>query len=172
MSEDKALRLAGVVRESIVDGPGIRMTVFVQGCPHHCEGCHNPQTHDFNGGYEGNIEKILAAFDENPLLRGMTFSGGEPVMQAEALLPLAKAVIARGKNLVLFTGFTMEELFEMSKTRPAVGELVSLCDLVIDGPFVLDEKDLTLIFRGSRNQRLLNGKECMRTQSIVFAEQK
>lgn len=170
MSEAAPLRLAGVVRESIVDGPGIRMTIFVQGCPHRCPGCHNPQTHDFAGGYEGDIARILAAFDENPLLRGMTFSGGEPIAQAESLLPLAKAVLERGKDLTLFTGYTMEQLFEMSEHRPAVAELVSLCKLVIDGPFLEAERDLTLVFRGSRNQRLLNGIESMREKKVIESE--
>ena len=83
------IRLAGVIRESIVDGPGLRFTVFCQGCPHGCEGCHNPDTHDFNGGYDCEISKITAAIDENPLLDGVTFSGGEPMCQPEAFLNLA-----------------------------------------------------------------------------------
>lgn len=167
MTEQRGLRLAGVVRESIVDGPGLRMTVFVQGCPHHCRGCHNPQTHAFEGGYEGDTAHILAAFDSNPLLRGLTLSGGEPICQAEALLPLAREIIARGKNLVLFTGYTMEQLFAMAEQRPAVYELVSLCFLVIDGRYAEEERDLTLSFRGSRNQRLLNGIESMRQRQII-----
>ena len=88
----QTIRLAGVVRESIVDEPGIRFTVFVQGCPHHCPGCHNPQTHDPAGGYDCEISRLLEEFDRDPLLRGMTLSGGEPIEQAEALLVLARAV--------------------------------------------------------------------------------
>ena len=153
---NKPLRLAGVVRESIVDGPGLRLTVFVQGCPHRCPGCHNPETHDPNGGYDGNIERILEAVDANPLLAGVTLSGGEPIAQAEALLPLAHAVRDRGKDLVLFTGYTFEQLMEMGKTRPAIPELLGMCRLLIDGPFLLAQRDLTLTFRGSRNQRLLD----------------
>jgi len=156
MTSVPPLRLAGIVRESIVDGPGLRLTVFTQGCPHKCPGCHNPDTHDPKGGYEGNITSILSAFDANPLLKGITLSGGEPIMQAEALLDLAKEIKARGKDIVIFSGYTFEQLLEMGKSRPAVTELLSLCCLLIDGPFVIAQKDLSLRFRGSSNQRLLD----------------
>ena len=96
------IRLAGVVRESIVDGPGIRFTVFVQGCPHHCPGCHNPQTHDPEGGYDCAPQRLLEEIDRDPLVRGVTLSGGEPMEQAEALLPFAREVRARGRDLVIF----------------------------------------------------------------------
>ena len=84
------LRLSGVISESIVDGPGFRYVVFTQGCPHGCPGCHNPQTHDFNGGTLIDPLTLLPEIDENPLLAGVTFSGGEPFCQPEALLPLAR----------------------------------------------------------------------------------
>ena len=148
------IRLAGVVRESIVDGPGIRFTVFVQGCPHHCPGCHNPQTHDPAGGYDCAPQRLLEELDRDPLVRGVTLSGGEPMEQAEALLPFARE--ARGRDLVIFSGYTFEQLLEMGTRRPAVRELLSLAFLLIDGRFVLAERDLTLRFRGSRNQRLLD----------------
>lgn len=150
------IRLAGVVRESIVDGPGIRFTVFVQGCPHHCPGCHNPQTHDPAGGYDCAPQRLLEELDRDPLVRGVTLSGGEPMEQAEALLPFAREVCARGRDLVIFSGYTFEQLLEMGTRRPAVRELLSLAFLLIDGRFVLAERDLTLRFRGSRNQRLLD----------------
>ena len=150
------IRLAGVVRESLVDGPGIRFTVFVQGCPHHCPGCHNPQTHDPAGGYDCAPQRLLEELDRDPLVRGVTLSGGEPMEQAEALLPFAREVRARGRDLVIFSGYTFEQLLEMGTRRPAVRELLSLAFLLIDGRFVLAERDLTLRFRGSRNQRLLD----------------
>lgn len=150
------LRLAGVVKQSIVDGPGLRLTVFTQGCPHKCPGCHNPETHDFAGGYDGDPATILAELDKNPLLAGVTLTGGEPVCQAEALLPLANGVRERGKNLMMYTGYTLEQLLEMMAKDPALAELLSLIDILVDGPFVLAERDLTLLFRGSRNQRLLD----------------
>jgi len=164
-----SIRLAGVVRESIVDGPGIRFAVFVQGCPHHCPGCHNPQTHDPEGGYDCELQKILDAFDKNPMLRGITLSGGEPFDQAERLLPLAKAIVERGKDVVAFSGYTFEELMKKSEQTPAVKELLSLCCLLIDGRFVLAERDLTLRFRGSRNQRLLDPVASMQKGEPVWS---
>lgn len=150
------IRLAGVVRESIVDGPGLRFTIFCQGCPHGCEGCHNPATHDFSGGYDCDIDKILAAVDENPLLDGVTFSGGEPMCQPEAFSRLAAELKKRQLNIVTYTGYTYEELLKISETRPAVQELLDLTDLLIDGRFTMAKRDLTLLFRGSDNQRVID----------------
>ncbi len=168
--QKKTIRLAGVVRESIVDGPGIRFTVFVQGCPHHCPGCQNPQTHDPAAGYDCEAERLLEEIAKNPLLRGVTLSGGEPIEQAEALLPFARAVRALGKDLAIFSGYTFEQLLELSARRPAVRELLSLCFLLIDGRFVLAERDLTLRFRGSRNQRLLDPAASLAAGSAIEAE--
>lgn len=151
-----SIRIAGIVRESIVDGPGIRFTVFCQGCPHNCEGCHNPDTHDFNGGYDCDINKILAAVDSNPLLSGVTFSGGEPMCQPEAFLALAEEIKKRKLDIVIFSGYTFEELLELKHKRPAIGKLLDIADYLIDGRFQIKEKDLTLRFRGSRNQRVIN----------------
>lgn len=153
------LRIAGVIRESIVDGEGLRFVVFTQGCPHHCEGCHNPQTHDVNGGYLIEQEKILTEFFKNPLLKGITLSGGEPFIQAKELIPIAKAVKDGGKDVVMYTGYTLEQLETMGGE---VNELLSYCDTLIDGRFVLAERDLTLTFRGSRNQRVIDMNEYRR----------
>ena len=150
----KPIRLAGVVRESIVDGPGYRFTVFVQGCPHSCPGCHNPETHDFAGGTDTDPQKIIDAVGKNPLLDGVTFSGGEPLCQAEALLPVAQAVKQMGLTLMIYTGWTFEQLLEQND--PHVMALLQLADWLVDGPFVLAKRDLTLLFRGSQNQRVLD----------------
>ena len=150
------LRIAGVIRESIVDGEGLRFVVFTQGCPHHCEGCHNPQTHDVNGGYLIEQEKILTEFFKNPLLKGITLSGGEPFIQAKELIPIAQAVKEDGKDVVMYTGYTLEQLETMGGE---VNELLRYCDTLIDGRFVLAERDLTLTFRGSRNQRVIDMNE-------------
>lgn len=152
------LRLSGVISESIVDGPGFRYVVFTQGCPHGCPGCHNPQTHDFNGGTLIDPLTLLPEIDENPLLAGVTFSGGEPFAQPEALLPLAREIKARGLHLLIFSGYTYEQLTDLMTTREAIGELLKLCDTLIDGPFLLEQRDLTLQFRGSANQRVLQLK--------------
>ena len=152
------LRLCGTEPESIVDGPGFRFVVFVQGCPHHCPGCHNPETHPFAGGYLADVEEIVRQVGEDPLLSGVTFSGGEPFCQAEALAALGRRIRALGKNIVIYSGYTFEELLQMGKKDPAVLALLQLADLLVDGPYLADERDLSLPFRGSRNQRLIDLK--------------
>lgn len=165
-----AIRIAGVVRESIVDGPGLRFTVFCQGCPHHCEGCHNMATHDFSGGYDCEISRILEAIDENPLLDGVTFSGGEPMCQPEAFYNLAVQVKERGLNIVTYTGFTYEELITMGESNIGVKKLMDLTDILVDGRFVLEERDLTLPFRGSANQRLIDMNLTRELGKLTLAE--
>lgn len=161
------LKIAGIIRESIVDGEGLRFVVFTQGCPHHCEGCHNPQTHDPNGGYEIEVERILKEFYKNPLLQGITISGGEPFLQAKALIPLLKE-IKKSKDVVIYTGYTIEKLQSMSD--PVIDELLSYCDILIDGRFIQSEKDLTLTFRGSRNQRIIDMNKTRQTGELTLCE--
>lgn len=171
MEESKnTIRIAGVVRESIVDGPGLRFTVFCQGCPHHCEGCHNMATHDFSGGYDCEISRILEAIDENPLLDGVTFSGGEPMCQPEAFYNLAVQVKERGLNIVTYTGFTYEELITMGESNIGVKKLMGLTDILVDGRFILEERDLTLPFRGSANQRLIDMNLTRELGKLTLAE--
>jgi len=164
------IRLAGIVRESIVDGPGFRLTVFVQGCPHHCPGCHNSQTHDPKGGEDVAWEDIFEEFKKDPILQGITLSGGEPMDQASELLPLAKAVNAMGKNVVSFTGYTFEKLLEKSKTNPAIMDLLKELTLLVDGPFILEQKNLSLLFRGSENQRILDVPKSLKENRAVISE--
>ena len=147
------LELSGIVSDSIVDGPGIRTCVFSQGCPHHCEGCHNPETWEFGCGTKISEEAVLEIVLSNPLCRGVTFSGGEPFAQAEGFAELARLLKARGYEVASYTGFTFEQLL---KGTPAQKELLGRIDVLIDGPFVLSEKSLELVFRGSRNQRILD----------------
>ncbi|MBQ6841868.1 MAG: anaerobic ribonucleoside-triphosphate reductase activating protein [Firmicutes bacterium] len=149
------LRIAGTIPESITDGPGFRYVIFTQGCPHHCPGCHNPQTHPFEGGEVADVEKILAEIAEDPLLAGVTLSGGEPFCQAAALLPIARAVKAMGKTVMAYSGWTYTQLRNLAEKDDAVAELLALCDILVDGPFIEAERDLTLLYRGSRNQRVL-----------------
>lgn len=154
--ENQRIRIAGIESESFVDGPGIRFTIFTQGCAHGCPGCHNPQTHDFKGGHYITLAEIMKMIEENPLLDGVTFSGGDPMYQAEAMVPLAREIRERGMNLVIYTGFTYEELMTMCKERPAIFELLSFADILVDGPFIMAQRCLSIKFRGSKNQRLID----------------
>lgn len=148
------IRLAGVIRESIVDGPGIRFVVFVQGCPHHCEGCHNPESHDFSGGYDWRPGKNSGGNQKKSSAGRCNFSGGEPLCQAAALLPLAKEIKKLGLNLFIYTGSIFEDL--LKEQNPDIMALLQQGDFLVDGPFVLAQRDLTLLFRGSQNQRILD----------------
>jgi len=148
------IRLAGLEPESIVDGPGYRFTVFVQGCPHNCPGCHNPQTHDFSGGHLADTDDVIAHLGKNPLVRGLTLSGGEPMMQPEPLYLIAKAAKEKGMNVWCYTGFTLEEL--LRENRADRMRLLSAVDVLVDGPFRSHERSLDLLYRGSKNQRLID----------------
>ena len=171
MSETKTpLRLAGGVRESIVDGPGIRRTGFVQGCPHHCKGCHNEHTWDFEGGFDSSVERILEEAEKDKLLRGITLSGGEPFAQAKPLTVLAKKAHEMGLNVFCYTGYTFEQLQGMFGTHPEYRELLEQCDWLVDGRFIEEEMSLMLHFRGSRNQRILNVKESLEKGEAVLSE--
>lgn len=150
------LNISGVEPESIVDGPGLRYVIFTQGCPHRCPGCHNPQTHDFAGGEKADVPAILAEIAADPLLQGVTFSGGEPFCQPEPLSAIAQAVKGMGKDVVIYSGYTLEQLEEMGEKDPATKELLELCDILIDGPYIEAQRDLTLRFRGSSNQRVID----------------
>ncbi len=163
IEQENLLRISGIMRESIVDGPGIRYVVFTQGCPHRCEGCHNPQTHDFEGGSFINIKTIAEDINNDSLLAGVTFSGGEPLCQAAPLAGLAGIVKDIGLDLMIYSGYYYEEILDMAETDADIRRLIELADKLVDGRFVLAERDLTLPFRGSRNQRFIDLAESRRT---------
>ena len=150
------LRLAGVIKESIVDGPGIRFVVFGQGCPHRCPGCQNPQTHDFSGGYDTTTERLLAEIRKNPMLKGSTLSGGDPFVQPEAMAELAEEAHKLGLNVVTYTGYTIEELLNGLEGHPGWRRLLEQSDTLVDGRFILEQKSMLLKFRGSKNQRVID----------------
>lgn len=152
--ENLPIRLHGVARESIVDGPGNRYVIFVQGCPHRCVGCHNMASHAYDGGRLTTTEKLWRDIEKNPLLQGITFSGGEPFLWGHELYIIAKKAISKGLNIMTYSGFTYEHLLKKCETEPSVKELLSVTNYLVDGRFVLAERDLNLKFRGSRNQRI------------------
>ena len=139
-----------------MDGPRLRFVIFVQGCPHHCPGCHNPASHDPAGGYVSSTARLWAAIRENPLLRGVTFSGGEPFLWGEELYEIGRAAHEAGLDVMTYSGYTYETLLERAKNEESVQKLLTVTDYLVDGPFILAQRDLTLKFRGSRNQRILD----------------
>ena len=163
------ISLSGVTGDSIVDGPGLRLTVFTQGCPHHCPGCHNPQTHDPEGGSWADTEDILAAAAENPLLDGITLSGGDPFLQPVPCLALAEGAHKIGLNVWTYTGYTWEALWE--ENAPEKIALLKETDVLVDGPFLLAERSLELRFCGSRNQRLIDVKKSLAEDKVVLWEE-
>ena len=169
-NRENELRIAGLVEESIVDGPGIRFVIFTQGCPHGCKGCHNPQTHDFSGGREKKKKKIVSMIDSNPLLKGVTLSGGEPFMQAKKLVKLLNKINNKELNVITYTGFTYEELIAKADEVNGYMELLKASDILIDGKFELDKKQEGLKFRGSSNQRSIDIKKTMETGKVVEYE--
>ena len=150
------IRLYGLVTDSIVDGPGYRTSIFTQGCPHHCPGCHNPESHAPDGGTVWTLDDVEKKFSDNPLLNGITLSGGEPFLQPAACAELARRAHQKGLNVWTYTGYLYEKLLEMAKTDAAVGALLDVTDVLVDGPFLLAECSLELEFCGSRNQRLID----------------
>ena len=164
------IRMSGVVDESIVDGPGTRYTVFVQGCPHHCEGCHNPQTHDFNGGYEDDTDNIYSKIVENPLIDGVTFSGGEPFCQAKPLAELGRKLKAAGFGVMSYSGFTVEQLLDGANDENGWLELLKTIDYLVDGKFVIALKSYECHFRGSTNQRIIDVQRTLKENHVVTCE--
>lgn len=156
---DITVRVAGVVEESIVDGPGLRFVLFLQGCRTRCRGCQNPQTWDFDAGTDVTLREIEDRILSDPLVHGVTFSGGEPFEQAGALIPLARSLRSRGYHLAAFSGF----VFEQIAADPVRRDLLSCLDLLIDGPYIESQRSLELRFRGSRNQRIINVPESIRS---------
>lgn len=151
------MRVYGLVHDSIVDGTGLRFVCFVQGCPHHCPGCHNPDSHDFNGGTEMTTDEVIEKMLSNPLTDGLTLSGGEPFEQAEDCMVIARAAHDHGLNVWCYTGYTLEHLMEHG-TGDQIALLAEI-DVLVDGRFILSERSLSLPWRGSRNQRVIYLRE-------------
>lgn len=164
------MRIAGTVQDSIVDGVGFRFTLFTQGCPHGCEGCQNPQTHDFSGGKEMSVGEIVDELLSNPLTDGITFSGGEPFCQAADCAKIAEIARDSRLNVWTYTGYTFEQLIEMSKTDKDTEKLLLLTDVLVDGKFILSEKTYDAPWRGSRNQRLIDVPASLKADKVILWE--
>lgn len=159
------IRLAGIVDESFTDGVGIRYTIFTQGCNHYCNGCHNPETWDFNGGTDYDIDDLINDMMENPLLTGVTISGGDPLYRTREVLELIKAIRTRTQlDIWLYTGFTYEECLADSKKL----EVLKNIDILVDGEYMNQCRSLSLRFRGSSNQRIIDVKKSLSTNEIVL----
>lgn len=165
-----SIRIAGLVEDSIVDGPGLRLTVFTQGCPHKCPGCHNVHTHAYDGGTLITSSEILARVKANPLLDGVTLSGGDPFEQADALAVLAAQIKALGLSIITYTGYTYEQLLAASAKRPDWQRLLAHTDYLVDGRFILAERNLMLKYRGSENQRIIDVAQSRELGKVVTVE--
>jgi anaerobic ribonucleoside-triphosphate reductase activating protein len=161
------MRLAGIIPESVVDGPGVRFVIFAQGCPHHCRGCHNPDTWNGQGGKEVSlweVRKMLRVRKKN--LRGITLSGGEPFLQTSEMVAIAREAKKMGLDVVTYTGYTYEEILTLN--LPGSRELLEVTDILIDGPFRQELQDIALVFRGSSNQRLIDLASTREKGSIML----
>lgn len=161
------IRLAADLQpDSIVDGEGVRTVLWTQGCPHNCKGCHNPQTHDFDGGVLVDVEEVIEALKEIRHQDGITLSGGDPVCQSEACYEISKAAHEMGLNVWCYTGFTYEAMLLSPKKR----KLLEQIDVLVDGKFVLEEKSYDLYFKGSRNQRIIDVQKSLKEERVILVE--
>ena len=160
------IRIAGTVNDSIVDGPGLRFTVFTQGCPHHCPGCHNPETHDPAGGRDADTEEIIRQMLVNPLLSGVTLSGGDPMEQPLPCAEIARAAHQNMLNVWTYTGYTLDAL--LKQNDPDRLALLQETDVLVDGPFLQQERSLELRYCGSRNQRLIDVKASLAAGQVIL----
>ncbi len=150
MSLHDTLQVLDIIPGTSVDGPGLRTSIYFAGCSHRCPGCHNPQSWDFSGGHKMSIEEILQEIDRHGF--NVTFSGGDPLYQLTGLTILSQKLKEKGYDIWCYTGFTYENI----RQSPAIKELLTHIDVLVDGPFIESEKDLSLLFRGSANQRLID----------------
>ena len=163
------IRLAGeITKESVVDGEGIRSVIWTQGCPHHCPGCHNPQTHDFNGGFTREVKDLIKEISEIEFQDGITLSGGDPLCQIDACLEIAKWCQEHNLNVWCYTGYKIEDLLKRTKKEKNLKELLENIDVLVDSPFILELKSYDVPFRGSKNQRLIDSKKTIKENKVCL----
>ena len=166
----KTVRLAGIAYESLVNGPGMRRVFFAQGCKHKCKGCFNPETHSFEDGEIMDMDKLIKDVLDNPILKGVTFSGGDPIEQAHSFAYMAKAFKNSNLNIWCYTGYTFEYILKHKKERNGWQELITNIDVLVDGKFNINKKDENLKYRGSSNQRIIDVKKSLESDMIVIME--
>ena len=167
--QPQVIRLFGTAPDSIVDGPGLRFAVFVQGCTHHCPGCHNPESQPHEGGVLRSVLDVAEEIFANKADQGVTLSGGEPFEQAPACARLAALLQERGLNVWVYSGYTFEQLQQQAREgRAGVADLLECCDVLVDGPFVQAQKSFALPWRGSANQRLIDLRKTREAGSVVL----
>lgn len=164
---EKTIRLSGIAYESLVNGPGMRRVFFAQGCKHNCRGCFNPGTHGFDGGEEKNIDELINDTLENPIIKGVTFSGGDPWEQADKFAYMAKEFKNKGLNIWSYTGYTYEYIIENIDNRLGWRDLLNNIDVLVDGRFEEVKMQDGLKFRGSANQRIIDVKESLKSKRII-----
>lgn len=159
---------APLQQESIVDGEGLRAVIWTQGCKHRCPSCHNPQTHNFNGGYLEDIENLNQEISSLKVIDGITFSGGDPMFQPRACALIAECAKKNGLNIWAYTGFTYEQLMKMSEDNKDILKFLENIDILVDGRFELENKSLTLTYRGSTNQRIINVQKSLKHNKVIL----
>ena len=164
----KKIRIASLVNDSIVDGPGLRFVIFTQGCLFGCYNCHNKATWDVEGGYLSDMDEIVARWRKNPLIEGITLSGGDPLLQAEQSLYLLRKAHETGLNVTVYSGDLYENL--VNSKNPTISEIIQEADYLIDGPYVDAKKDLTRLYRGSYNQRFIDLNATRSKGSLVLID--
>ena len=155
------MKIAGLVHDSIVDGPGLRFTVFVQGCKMFCRGCHNPKTWDPDNGIEMPVDDVIAQMLSNPLIDGLSLSGGEPFEQAADCAAIAAAAFVAGLSVWTFSGNTFDELLDKAGTDTDVDKLLKFTDVLVDGRYIDTERTFSVKWCGSRNQRVIDVKKSL-----------
>ena len=167
---EKTIRLSGIAYESLVNGPGMRRVFFAQGCKHNCKGCFNTETHDFCGGEEKDIDELIKDTLDNPILRGVTFSGGDPWEQADKFAYMAKVFKEKELNVWSYTGYTYEYILENKDTRLGWNDLLNSIDVLVDGRFEEEKQQDGLKFRGSTNQRIIDIKESLKFNNVMIID--
>lgn len=164
---ENTIRLSGIAYESLVNGPGMRRVFFSQGCKHNCKGCFNPDTHDFKSGEEKDMDQLISDTLKNPILRGVTFSGGDPWEQADKFAYMARTFKENGLNVWSYTGYTYEYILENKDDRLGWSELLDNIDILVDGKFEKEKMKDGLKYRGSTNQRVIDVKESLKLNKAI-----